>query len=85
MVTGAIVFDYVQRLLINALFYGKFTSNESRSISLPESGAKACQYGTGWLKDYASNNESNICMHRSYIDQNLKKALTFLSIYNTYY
>lgn len=54
-VPGAIVFEYVQRLLINALFYGKFTSNESRSIALHENDTQACQYGTGWLRVYALN------------------------------
>lgn len=53
-VPGAIVFEYVQRLVINALFYGKFTSNESRSIALHKSdGTQACHYGTGWLRVYA--------------------------------
>jgi len=82
-VAGAIVFDYVQRLLINALFYGKFTSNECRSISLPENGEKACQYGTGWLKDYALNNDN---MHEHdlfiYLYQNLKTALILSSVSN---
>jgi hypothetical protein len=82
-VAGAIVFDYVQRLLINALFYGKFTSNECRSISLPENGEKACQYGTGWLKVYALNNDN---MHEHdlfiYLYQNLKTAPILSSVSN---
>lgn len=61
-VPGAIVFEYVQRLLVNALFYGKFTSNESRSITLHESDTttQACQYGSGWLRVYALNTHIQI-------------------------
>lgn len=53
-VPGAIVIDNnIQRLLINTIFYGKFTLNESRSIVVHESGTQACHYGTGWLSVYA--------------------------------